>query len=366
MPNENENKRTGKRNVILSFILVGVIIFAGYFVLNKNKSSTNLALSGESAVERNDMQNNNSQTLSYNKRESVDSLDLSLNGNLSGLAPRNSTEPDEEVGLVPRSSSEEKSEVGGDPLVRGGLKISGGSSGSVGESPAFVQNKGSSVVIGCCGSLTASATFDSNTTSGNLIIATAAATFNDSYSTASIADTANNNWTLATTTQLDVGEFPVIYIWYAKNILGGADTISVTWTSEGGEQDHQLFVSEYSGIDTSSPLNEKNSVFDGNFPVSSFSTGNIVTTNANDLLYSFLFFTPLSGTSIPSTSANWTLLNTQNDNSHIQMDDAYRIVSLINTYSNTFSGVNANYGQAYILSFKAASGGGTSGSIKFR
>jgi len=169
---------------------------------------------------------------------------------------------------------------------------------------------------------------------GNFIIAAAVAFSNPSYPTASISDTAGNTWTLATTTQVSNGALPVVYIWYAKNIKGGADTVSATWTSSGGGEEHELVVSEYSGVDTSNPLDQLNSVYSTGG--TSISTGNITTANANDLLYSFMYFTPVSGTVVPSVSTNWTLGNTQDSNTDIQMNDAYRVVNSTGTYSNTF------------------------------
>lgn len=96
--------------------------------------------------------------------------------------------------------------------------------------------------------------YGSNVTAGNFLIAafgwaTFAAT--DPDTPTSIVDTLGNTWT-----QLRLGWESNIQthfgIWYAKNILGGANTL--TFTLPISRQGRALIIAEYSGVHTTAPI----------------------------------------------------------------------------------------------------------------
>jgi Ig-like domain CHU_C associated/Lectin C-type domain/HYR domain len=72
-------------------------------------------------------------------------------------------------------------------------------------------------------------------------------------------------------------------LWYAYNITGGGTAINITATLSGAPTSFsQIYISEYSGIITTNPL-DQNSVATGNTPA--ISSGAKTTTFANELIY---------------------------------------------------------------------------------
>lgn len=140
---------------------------------------------------------------------------------------------------------------------------------------------------------------------------------------------------------------------YALNITGFTGTITVTiGASSGFNRGVSL---EYTGIATASALDGSNSTT-GN--TTSFGTGSITTTNADDLLLAGL---GLFGSKTCTFGANWT--NRDTDTSET-IKYCERIVSATGTYSVngtgadgvTFTGTESWVGS--IMALKAASGGG--------
>ena len=70
--------------------------------------------------------------------------------------------------------------------------------------------------------------------------------------------------------------------WYAKNIVGGADTITITMTSSAAFLDS--WPGEYTGLSTTAPLDVQVANFGSASPANS---GNATTTRVNDLIYGF-------------------------------------------------------------------------------
>jgi len=97
----------------------------------------------------------------------------------------------------------------------------------------------------------------------------------------SVIDTAGNPYSLAVGPTTRAG-IAAQSIYYAKNILSSAPaTNTVTVTFAAGEPHPDLRIVEYSGIDTSSPLDVARG---SNGSSSSTTSGAATTTNANDLL----------------------------------------------------------------------------------
>jgi len=71
-------------------------------------------------------------------------------------------------------------------------------------------------------------------------------------------------------------------VYYAKNIKGGADTVTVSLALSAASI--ELYLTEYSGIDRTSPIDAQAGSSGGAGPVSS---GNAATTHAGDVIYGF-------------------------------------------------------------------------------
>ncbi len=124
---------------------------------------------------------------------------------------------------------------------------------------------------------TASLAFSKANTAGNLI---AVYVVWDNSGTAKVSDTSGNTYTAATARQ-SWGNNWSAQVFYAANILGGANTVKVTFgtaiTSFG-----IMYLHEYSGLATVSPVDVSASAAGTS---ASMSSGAVTTTQANDLLF---------------------------------------------------------------------------------
>lgn len=139
-------------------------------------------------------------------------------------------------------------------------------------SPAFVQTKNTSV-----GSSKTASVALSSTTSGNLI-----AVYLDWNSTANVTITDNkgNTYTSAgSAVKFGSALNASSQVFYAKNIAGGATTVTATFAANTGID---LYVQEYSGLDKTNPL-DKSTGTRGNSNAPN--SGSVTTTNAQDLLF---------------------------------------------------------------------------------
>jgi len=178
-----------------------------------------------------------------------------------------------------------------------------------------------------------------NHTSGNLLVVFVGMN-SSSVTVSSIADTAGNTYTKVTSIK-DSEINDTIECWYAKNITGNANNV-VTATFSGSVGYRTITVDQYSGCDTSAPLDQYNTgTGENTAPI----TGNITTTAANEVLvagvYLRAFRTITAGT-------NYTK---RTDASYAASED--RIVSATGTYNATFSLSISTYWVTIIVSFKA-------------
>ena len=150
--------------------------------------------------------------------------------------------------------------------------------------------------------------------------------------------------TQAVTVQIGIEEN--LYIYYGTNSSGGTKTVTINGTSDNWV----LEVSEWSGLANSGTLDVTGSATGtGTSP----SSGNVTTTNANDLLIAFE--TDFSGAPPSAGPTNsFTALNSGSLNQ--PHNPAYRIVSATGTY-NTGWTIGSNSWGGVIAAFKA--GGGT-------
>lgn len=115
---------------------------------------------------------------------------------------------------------------------------------SVNAAPAFVQ----SAKVNFAVSGTSACAYGSNVTIGNLLVVYANSNENTAPgSTATIADSQGNTWTLRLT-QIPPASDNSVYVWMAVAKATGANTTTVTWTSALNIQGS--ICTEYSGANT--------------------------------------------------------------------------------------------------------------------
>lgn len=201
---------------------------------------------------------------------------------------------------------------------------------------------GSSIVI----------TFDSNTTSGNMIIVYASSYYDDSAGTWTVSDNKSNAYSQAVAVGGSSAGRARIY--YAESISGGSShevTLSSTVSSF-----YLLTIAEYSGLATSSSLDKTS----GNHNSSSSSTytsnSTATTTQAAELLAGVTHNFSTLATNTPDSG--WTAISTATDGANHKHFVGERIVSSTGAYaySGTFSTSLANV-STVIATFKEASGG---------
>jgi prepilin-type N-terminal cleavage/methylation domain-containing protein len=194
--------------------------------------------------------------------------------------------------------------------------------------------------------------FTSNNASGDFIIVAAGEWCGGSLGTLTIADSLNNSYNLvaATSGQWLVSSQSASYLWDAANIAGGANTVTVSNTTSSCDLD--MAIHEYSGIVTTSPLdiNTYSTKFAQN--TTTINTGNISTSNANDLLFAFGY--DGSDEDSPWTiGSGWTARETTEDTDGTSLQSTDQIVSSTGSYSETFTIPNhSNNFHAQIAAFK--------------
>ena len=155
-------------------------------------------------------------------------------------------------------------------------------------------------------------------TAGNLNVV--AVGWNDTTSTVnSVTDTRGNNYVQAGTTVTGTGLRQAIY--YARNIAAGSNTVTVAFNQAAAFVD--VRVAEYSGIDTTSPLDvTAGAVGSGGTP----SSGAATTTAAKELI----FGAGMTGSHFGGAGAGFTSRVITNPDGDIAED---QIVSATGSYS---------------------------------
>jgi hypothetical protein len=139
--------------------------------------------------------------------------------------------------------------------------------------PRFVQSN----VIYDVGTTSSSLAFGKDTTAGDLIVVTNGST---QTAPATISDSAGNTFmNVIAYKNPDNGSWG--HAWYAANISGGPDTVSLTYTGGGN---HTIVILEYAnvvGFDVTHSLNGTGTAE---------TSGDAITTAANDVLVGFTHF----------------------------------------------------------------------------
>lgn len=198
-------------------------------------------------------------------------------------------------------------------------------------------------------------TFNSATTSGNLLVLCVTSYYAGANAggTWTVSDNKGNTWSSATSSDT----FSRIQIFYAENITGGSSH-QVTLSVSGIAAYMIATAVEYSGVATSSSLDQSGSAYTATNTTSYTSPTTGTTSQADELLIGCHHAYQSSAT--PTPSGSFSTVATQTGSTlhvHTVQD---RIVSATGAYASagTWSTTGANHTDG-IATFKAAAGGGS-------
>lgn len=182
--------------------------------------------------------------------------------------------------------------------------------------------------------------FAGNNTAGNLIVvsihwAAIARTLS------SVVDSAGNTYYEAVTVDTDTGV--ALSIWYAMNCVGGANTVTVTWS---GATISTIAIHEYSGLLTSGALDKTASADSGGVAGTSASSGSTATTTvATELVF--------GATASANNAGGFTAgadFTERTDNARHESED--RIVAAKAAYAASSTFVNSVLWVCQVATFK--------------
>ncbi len=195
---------------------------------------------------------------------------------------------------------------------------------------------------------TLSQAFTSNNTAGDFIVVWVG--WKSSSTTAAVTDSAGNVYQ-----PLSIAEFLNIplraQIFYARNILAGANTVTLTLT--GPDPDATLSIHEYAGVDPVNPLDGEarlNNLIAGTNAQPQ--SGSVTTTQASDLLFGVAYDDRSFGSETWTEGSGWAL---RQSNSMSGTEDM--IATSTGSYSATFTVSIATKWVGEIAAFKAAASG---------
>ena len=210
--------------------------------------------------------------------------------------------------------------------------------------PALVQAKFNQTTSGS----TDAVTMTSAISAGNLIVVSVGGSSSQTVSSITDNGSTANTYTQVPSCYGTDGGGRWVDIWYAKNSLAGATTVTVTFS---GTSKQNVQVYEVSGIDTANPIDA--TCVHGGSTTGTVDTGpSITTTSANDFLAAAA---RTSGNGVTSENDATFTLDTGNGSG----GESHAIVSSTGTYTPKWNDSAATTFVAAVASFKAPSGGGT-------
>jgi hypothetical protein len=144
---------------------------------------------------------------------------------------------------------------------------------------------------------TVAATFGSNVTAGNLIAVIAVSPSNITQTLSSVTDSLSNTYSSAIGPIDQASLTYRVYIQYAANIAGGANTVTCTWDPSGVFK--AIIIYEISGAATASPLIDTTSATGTG---TAMNGGNLDPTQANSGLIAF----GATSTGTETAGTSWT------------------------------------------------------------
>ena len=192
---------------------------------------------------------------------------------------------------------------------------------------------------------------------GNMLIISGALVTTGGFTpgVVSVTDSASGTWTLV---KSEVGLYSAFVAW-RENIPSGLTSVTVNGnTSAFGFL--SIDISEWSGMATASAQDQTNGA-SGNMAPAAVSSGNITTTNADDLLLTAAASDDIGNTgwSAIGGSGTWTELFQESDSTvHAAGQSGYQIVAATGTYNSTqrYSIDTVGTSPVVIVALKAAGG----------
>lgn len=205
---------------------------------------------------------------------------------------------------------------------------------------ALVQGKAAA------GGGTTTLTFNSATTAGNLNVVCTQSNNGNSNAISGITDTATNTYAKAVSVR-NVPNDQSVEIWYAKNTTGNAaNQVSVTFGTPGDY--HALHIGEFSGCDTTAPLDTNQGSATGNSTTAATGSFNITSGDLVVAIACMAGFNPVHGTGFTDMVASPDAVSLAE----------YQVVAATSIDAQE-TGSSGQWGIAG-AAFKAAGGGGAS------
>jgi subtilisin family serine protease len=184
--------------------------------------------------------------------------------------------------------------------------------------------------------------FPSANTAGNLILALVR--MSTTSQTVTVTDSAGNVYAQAVA-QTQTSDGHQLHLFYAKNIAGGANTVSATFS---GTNNHPwLAIYEYHGLSATSPLDRTSAAQGSVIAVSSGSTA--LTSNANELVFAGLGLP--SGYSGTETAGSGFVLGQRNTSTSPGATES-ALVTATGSYAGTFALSSSTNWSALVATFK--------------
>jgi subtilisin family serine protease len=186
------------------------------------------------------------------------------------------------------------------------------------------------------------AAFPGSNTAGNLILAFVR--MSSSTQTVTVTDSAGNAYTDAVS-QVQTADGSQVHLFYAKNIIGGTNTITATFSASNNHP--WLAIYEYSGLSKTAPLDQKAAAQGNSVAPNTGSTP--TTTAANELLFVGMGL-PASFTGTVTAGASYT--QALKDSSTSPASNETAVVTATGAYTGTFTLSAAANWSAVIATFK--------------
>ncbi len=187
-----------------------------------------------------------------------------------------------------------------------------------------------------------SAAFPSANVSGNLIIAVVR--MSTTTQTVTLADSLGNAYSNAVS-QAQSSDGHQLYIFYAKNIRPGTNTVTATFSASNAHP--WLAIYEYSGLSATSPL-DRTAHAQGSSAAPN--SGTITTSSASELLFAATGL-PASYTGTTTAGSGYTLLQQNTTSSRAASEG--KSVSVAGTYAGNFSLSSSTNWSAALATFAA-------------
>jgi len=145
--------------------------------------------------------------------------------------------------------------------------------------------------------------FRASTASGDLLVV--GVLYDKSVAVTGVTDSQGNTYAAVSSPAVGTSVSGDATVYYAKNIKGGSDTVTVTLSTAAPFAD--VYVLEYAGADTASPLDAATGA-SGTGSVGN--GGAVTTTSANDLIFAIC----ADGGGLPSAGTGFTVRSLRDDN----------------------------------------------------